>query len=226
MRKWEKLPMELQCPEVKEYYDLLQKKKFSLGIKRGFDFVFSILLLVLLLPIFLVLSILVKVTSPGEIMFRQVRVTTYGKKFRIFKFRTMVAGAPEKGSQVTVKGDARVTGIGRFLRKVRLDELPQLLNIIKGEMSFVGTRPEVEKYVEQYTPEMMATLLMPAGVTSPASIEYKDEERLLSAGGDVDRIYVEDILPSKMEYNLEYIRKFSFWGDIKILVKTVVAVLK
>ncbi|MDY3775213.1 MAG: sugar transferase, partial [Eubacterium sp.] len=153
------------------------------------------------------------------------RVTTYGKRFQIYKFRTMVSDAPQKGSQVTVKGDSRVTGVGHFLRKVRLDELPQLLNILKGEMSFVGTRPEVEKYVEAYTPQMYATLLMPAGVTSPASIRYKDEERLLSGEGNPDEIYCNQILPEKMKYNLEYIREFSFWKDIVILFQTVIAIL-
>ena len=184
-----------------------------------------ILLLVVLSPFMLIIAIAVKCTSPGEIIFRQTRVTTYGKRFQIYKFRTMVSDAPQKGSQVTVKGDSRVTGVGHFLRKVRLDELPQLLNILKGEMSFVGTRPEVEKYVEAYTPQMYATLLMPAGVTSPASIRYKDEERLLSGEGNPDEIYCNQILPEKMKYNLEYIREFSFWKDIVILFQTVIAIL-
>lgn len=223
--KWEKLPAQMQREEVKEFYDILQKKRGSLVAKRIFDLIFSVLLLVLLSPFMLIIAIAVKCTSPGEIIFRQTRVTTYGKRFQIYKFRTMVSDAPQKGSQVTVKGDSRVTGVGHFLRKVRLDELPQLLNILKGEMSFVGTRPEVEKYVEAYTPQMYATLLMPAGVTSPASIRYKDEERLLSGEGNTDEIYCNQILPEKMKYNLEYIREFSFWKDIVILFQTVVAIL-
>lgn len=223
--KWEKLPAQMQREEVKEFYDILQKKRGSLVAKRIFDLIFSVLLLVLLSPFMLIIAIAVKCTSPGEIIFRQTRVTTYGKRFQIYKFRTMVSDAPQKGSQVTVKGDSRVTGVGHFLRKVRLDELPQLLNILKGEMSFVGTRPEVEKYVEAYTPQMYATLLMPAGVTSPASIRYKDEERLLSGEGNPDEIYCNQILPEKMKYNLEYIREFSFWKDIVILFQTVVAIL-
>ncbi|MDD5994027.1 MAG: sugar transferase [Clostridiales bacterium] len=225
MMKWEKLPAQMQREEVKEFYDILQKKRGSLVAKRIFDLIFSVLLLVLLSPFMLIIAIAVKCTSPGEIIFRQTRVTTYGKRFQIYKFRTMVSDAPQKGSQVTVKGDSRVTGVGHFLRKVRLDELPQLLNILKGEMSFVGTRPEVEKYVEAYTPQMYATLLMPAGVTSPASIRYKDEERLLSGEGNPDEIYCNQILPEKMKYNLEYIREFSFWKDIVILFQTVIAIL-
>lgn len=223
--KWEKLPEQMQREEVKEFYDILQKKRGSLVAKRIFDLIFSVLLLVLLSPFMLIIAIAVKCTSPGEIIFQQTRVTTYGKRFQIYKFRTMVSDAPQKGSQVTVKGDSRVTGVGHFLRKVRLDELPQLLNILKGEMSFVGTRPEVEKYVEAYTPQMYATLLMPAGVTSPASIRYKDEERLLSGEGNPDEIYCNQILPEKMKYNLEYIREFSFWKDIVILFQTVIAIL-
>lgn len=215
----------MQTEEVKAYYEFLRKKRGSLVAKRVFDIVMSLVLLVVLSPFLLVIAIAVKVSSPGEVIFRQTRVTTYGGRFTIYKFRTMVSGAPQKGSQVTVRGDSRVTGVGHFLRKVRLDELPQLVNILKGEMSFVGTRPEVEKYVDAYTPEMYATLLMPAGVTSPASIEYKDEERLLNGEGDPDKIYIEQILPEKMKYNLDYIRGFSFWKDLVILIQTVAAVL-
>ncbi len=225
MKKWEELPEYMRNDETAPYYELLSHKKLSLAGKRVFDVIASMILIVLLSPLMLAIGLIVKLTSPGEVIFRQIRVTAYGRRFRIYKFRTMVAGAPEKGSQVTVGGDARVTGIGRFLRKVRLDELPQLFNIIKGEMTFVGTRPEVEKYVAHYSPEMYATLLLPAGVTSPASIEYKDEERLLSAGGDVDATYIEEILPAKMEYNLRYIREYSFVKDLLILVRTVAAVL-
>lgn len=226
MKKWEELPEYMQREEIAPYYQNLSAKRVPLMGKRLFDVIFSLLLILILSPVMLVIAIAVKVSSPGEVIFRQVRVTTYGKRFRIYKFRTMVAGAPGKGSQVTVSGDARVTGIGKFLRKVRLDELPQLFNILKGEMTFVGTRPEVEKYVERYEPEMYATLLLPAGVTSTASIEYKDEERLLSEGADVDEVYVKEILPAKMEYNLKDIRNYSFGKEIVILFRTVLAVLQ
>ena len=159
-------------------------------------------------------------------MFRQVRVTTYGKPFRIFKFRTMVNNADKIGTQVTTKGDSRVTRMGKMLRGCRLDELPQLFNVLKGEMSFVGTRPEVEKYVAHYTDEMKATLLMPAGITSRASIEYKDEERLLESAENADEVYIHQVLPEKMKYNLRAIEKFSFWDDIKTMFATVIAVVK
>ena len=159
-------------------------------------------------------------------MFRQVRVTQYGKQFRIFKFRTMVNNADKIGTQVTTKNDARVTKVGKFLRKCRLDEIPQLLNIILGDMTFVGTRPEVVKYVDKYTDEMMATLLLPAGVTSEASIQYKDEELLLAHADDADETYINEVLPEKMKYNLRSIETFSFSSDIRTMLRTVAAVLK
>lgn len=226
MKNWDELPEEMKNQEVRYYYDALQKKKASLAIKRIFDLVMSAVLIVLLFPFMVLIGLAVKFTSPGEVVFRQTRVTTYGKRFLIYKFRTMTARAPEEGTQVTVSHDARITGIGRFLRKVRLDELPQLFNIFKGEMSFVGTRPEVEKYVAAYSDEMYATLLLPAGVTSTASIEYKDEERLLSEGKDVDETYTGEILPAKMQYNLRYLEDYSFFRDIGILFRTVAAVIR
>lgn len=194
--------------------------------KRTFDIIVASLLVVILSPILLLLSILIKIDSPGPVMFRQVRVTTYGKPFRIFKFRTMVNNADKIGTQVTTKGDSRVTRMGKMLRGCRLDELPQLFNVLKGEMSFVGTRPEVEKYVAHYTDEMKATLLMPAGITSRASIEYKDEERLLESAENADEVYIHQVLPEKMKYNLRAIEKFSFWDDIKTMFATVIAVIK
>lgn len=225
MKKWEKLPEFMQKEEVRPYYEALYKHRFGMVLKRIMDLVLAIILLILLFPVMFVIGILVGVTSRGGIFFCQERVTTYGRHFKIIKFRTMVADAEKRGSQVTTNADSRVTGIGKFLRKVRLDELPQLINILKGEMSIVGTRPEVPRYVEQYTSEMNATLLLPAGVTSKASIAYKDEERLLSAGDDVDKIYVEQVLPEKMKYNLAYLKEFSVGTDLKLMVQTVLAVL-
>ncbi len=224
MRKWEELPEEFQRDEVRPYYEHLREHRVSLVLKRIMDLLAACLLLLLLFPFMLVIGIIVGVTSPGGVFFCQERVTAYGRHFRIIKFRTMAAGAESRGSQVTTEGDSRVTGVGRFLRKVRLDELPQLLNIIKGDMSIVGTRPEVPRYVAAYTPEMLATLLLPAGVTSKASIEYKDEERLLSEGSDVDRIYVEQVLPAKMKYNLAYMMEYSLGKDLLLMLQTVVAV--
>ena len=222
--KWEQLPPEMQNEEVRKYYDILKKKKASLFFKRAFDIVASLMLLLILSPIFLVLAIAIKIDSRGPVFYRQVRVTQYNRKFRIFKFRSMVQNA-DKGSQVTVSGDARVTRVGKVVRKCRLDELSQLIDVLRGKMTFVGTRPEVPKYTEQYTPKMMATLLLPAGVTSLASIYYKDEAELLDAAEDTDKVYVEEILPAKMYYNLKAIEKFSFFGDIKVMFMTVFAVL-
>lgn len=225
LRKWDDLPENMKNESVRPYYELLYKKRLSLLAKRIFDIVVAIITFIILSPVFIILSIAIKIDSKGPVMFRQVRVTQYGKQFRIFKFRTMVNHADKIGSQVTTKNDARVTKIGKLLRKLRLDEIPQLLNIITGDMTFVGTRPEVVKYVEQYTDEMMATLLLPAGVTSGASIQYKDEERILTVAEDADSTYVEEVLPEKMKYNLKSIETFSFFGDIKTMVRTVVVVV-
>lgn len=224
LKKWEKLPPEMQTEEVRKYYDILRKKRFSLFFKRVFDIIVSGLMLLILSPIFLILAIAIKIDSRGPVFYRQVRITQYNKKFRIFKFRSMVQNA-DKGSQVTVKGDARVTRVGKLVRKCRLDEISQLIDVFRGKMTFVGTRPEVPKYTEQYTPEMMATLLLPAGVTSLASIYYKDEAELLDGCDDTDKVYVEQVLPGKMKYNLRAIEKFSFFGDIKVMFMTVFAVL-
>jgi len=224
MKKWDSLPDVMKTDEVKPYYLALKKKTGSLIVKRLFDITVSLILLILLSPVFLVISIMIKTDSKGPVMFRQVRVTQYGKTFRIFKFRTMVTDAEKLGTQVTVDNDSRITKTGNRLRKCRLDEIPQLLNILKGEMSFVGTRPEVEKYVNCYTPEMMATLLLPAGVTSTASIAYKDEDRLLKDAVSPDDVYVKQILPEKMKYNLEYLKNFGFFYDIRVMIRTVTAV--
>ncbi len=228
MRTWNKLPEHIRCGEVWPYYEELKKHRTALLIKRGMDIIIALLLLLLLSPVMLVISLLVLFTSPGGILFCQRRVTTYGRVFKIYKFRTMIKNAERFGGQVTAAGDARITRAGRFLRKVRLDELPQLVNILKGDMTIVGTRPEVEKYVSAYQKEMLATLLLPAGVTSEASIAYKDEEKLLSPAADekeLDTVYINQILPDKMKYNLDYIKHFSLKTDAKLIFKTVKAVL-
>ena len=225
LRKWENLPKEMQIPEVKEYYDLLSKKKFQLTLKRFFDIVVSFTLLALLSPLFIILAIAIKLDSKGPVFYRQTRVTQYGKEFRIFKFRSMVTDA-DKGSLLTVGGDSRITKTGKFIRKYKLDEFSQLIDVLRGTMTFVGTRPEVPKYVKKYTPEMMATLLLPAGITSEASVYYKDENELLDAAEDVEKTYLEVVLPDKMKYNLAAIRSFSFFDDIKVMILTVLAVFK
>lgn len=221
LRRWEELPDFMRTEAVRPYYDILSNKKGTLAAKRAFDLVMAVLLLILLFPVMLIIAIAVKLDSKGEIFFRQERVTQYGKIFKIYKFRTMVKDADKMGSQVTTQNDARVTRTGRFLRKYRLDETAQLLNVLSGDMSFVGTRPEVPKYVEKYTDEMYATLLLPAGITSEASIMYKDEERLLAEAESADDVYIENILPQKMGYNLICLKNIDFIADCGVMLRTV-----
>ncbi|WP_390891298.1 sugar transferase [Gemella sanguinis] len=215
---------------VKKYRENIQKKKVSLFLKLFFDKVLALLLLIPLSPIILGIAIWIKLDSEGPVFYRQERITTYGRTFRIFKFRTMVKDADKMGAAVTQQNDPRISKVGCKLRKVRLDELPQLINVLIGDMCFVGVRPEVAKYVNRYTDEMNATLLLPAGITSPASIEYKDEDEVIEkykgSGRSIDDIYVEEILPDKMKYNLKYIKEFSVINDIKIMIRTALAVIK
>ncbi len=224
LRPWDQLPDEMRTDAVKPYYDVLSKHKISLTLKRMFDFVVSLVMLLILWPFMLIIAFAIRLDSPGPALFLQERVTTYGKRFRIWKFRTMVSGAEKKGTTVTVKGDNRITKVGVFLRNYRLDELPQLVNILVGDMSFVGTRPEVVKYVELYKPIFYATLLLPAGVTSEASIRYKDEFKLLAEADDVDRVYMEQVLPAKMVWNLESLKRFRFLREILTMIRTLLAV--
>lgn len=224
--KKEELPKVMQNDKVKYYYDILQEHEKELKLKRAFDIICSLIMIIILSPVLIVLSVMIKLDSKGPVLFKQVRVTTYGRKFKIWKFRTMVNNADKLGTQVTTKGDARITRMGHLLRKIRLDELPQLFNVLKGDMTFVGTRPEVTKYTAHYTEEMMATFLMPAGVTSRTSIEYKDEEKLLENAENADEVYINEVLPAKMVYNLREIEKFSFLRDISTMIKTVIAVIK
>lgn len=225
LKKWEELPEQLRTDAVRPYYDRLKRKQLSLILKRAFDIVVSAIMLAVVSPVFLILAIAIKLDSAGPVFYRQERVTQYGKRFRIFKFRTMVSNADRIGTQVTVGNDRRITRVGKLIRKCRLDEISQLIDVLRGTMSFVGTRPEVPKYVASYTPEMMATLLLPAGVTSEASILYKDEDMLLADSEDVDAAYIQKVLPGKMRYNLDSIRNFSFLGDIRTMFRTVFAVL-
>ena len=225
LKKWEDLPEQFKTEEVREYYEILKKKKVGMFFKRLFDIIVSFILLCILSPIFIILAIAIKIDSKGPVFYRQERCTKYGKVFRIFKFRTMVKDADKIGAHVTQDNDTRITRVGKVIRKLRLDEICQLIDVLRGTMTFVGTRPEAIKYVDSYTPEMMATLLLPAGVTSLASIYYKDEAEILDGVEDVDKVYVEKILPEKMEYNLKAIKEFSFWRDIKIMFMTVFAVL-
>lgn len=226
LRKWDDIPAFMQNDDVKEYYDILRKKRLSMLLKRVFDVVMSLLLIVIISPVLLFVAIWIKADSEGPVFYRQERITQYGRVFRIFKFRTMVVNADKIGTLVTTQNDSRITKVGEKIRKCRLDEIPQLFNILLGDMSFVGTRPEVKKYVDAYTDEMLATLLLPAGVTSLASINYRDEDEILAKYVDenhsVDEVYIKQILPDKMKYNLEYIKNFSVGEDVLLCVKTVI----
>lgn len=230
LKKWENIPDNIKNEKTKEYYDILNSKKITLFLKRLFDIIFSTILLIVLSPILIILAIAIKIDSKGPIFYRQERITQYGKIFKIFKFRTMIFNADKIGALVTTKNDSRITRVGNIIRKCRLDEIPQLINILVGDMTFVGTRPEVKKYVERYTDEMKATLLMPAGVTSIASIKYKNEDEIIGKyieqGEDIDDIYVNRVLPEKMKYNVDYVKKFTIFQDILICVQTVNEVLK
>ncbi len=225
MKKWEELPDYMQIEEVKEYYDVLRQKRASLFIKRVLDIILALLLLVILAIPMIIIAVMIVIDSPGGVFYRQERVTTYGKHFRIFKFRTMVSNADKVGAHVTTSNDSRITRIGAKLRGARLDEIPQLLNVLTGDMSFVGTRPEAVRYVEKYSGAMWATLLLPAGITSEASILYKDEAELLDSAEDADKVYVEQVLPAKMEYNLKSLKEFNVLSDIKTMFRTVGAVI-
>ncbi|MBQ2677893.1 MAG: sugar transferase [Firmicutes bacterium] len=225
LRKWEDLPEFMRVPEVKPYHEKIYKKRFSLFMKRVFDICISLVLIIILAIPMAVLAIWIKTDSEGPVLYRQERVTAYGRRFRIHKFRTMVSNADKIGTAVTVGNDSRITKAGSHLRSLRLDELPQVFDVLLGDMSFVGTRPEAVRYVEKYEPEYFATLLLPAGITSEASIRYKDEDKLLSAADDVDRVYLEKVLPEKMKWNLESIRDYSLLHDIRTMFRTVFAVL-
>ena len=224
--KLQNMPGSMQNEKVKEYAGLLSHKKCSLFFKRIFDIVVSFLILLILSPVMLVLAIAIKLDSKGPVFYRQIRVGRYNKDFKIFKFRTMVQDADKKGLAITLNEDPRITRVGRLIRKCRLDEVSQLLNVLGGSMSFVGPRPEVRRYVEAYSPEGMATLLVRPGVTAPSSIVFKDEDKILNSGGDPEQIYVEQILPEKTRLNLEYVARLSFWKDIKIMFQTLHAVAK
>lgn len=224
MKRWEDLPSEMQIEEIRQYYDVLDKKRGSLALKRVFDIIVSSVLLLLLSPIILILSIAIKLDSRGPVFYRQERYTQYGRVFRIHKFRSMCDGADKKGSLVTVENDSRVTRVGKVVRKCRLDEIAQLIDVLKGDMTFVGVRPEVKKYVDAYKDEWKATFLLPAGVTNLTCIYFKDEDALLSGVDEVDKVYIEEVLPQKMKWNLKGIKEFSFWNDIRLMFMTFFAV--
>ena len=225
LKKWDDLPDFMRVDEVRPYWETLNKRRGQLLLKRCFDLVVALILLVILAIPMAIIAVMIKIEDPGPVLYRQERVTTYGKHFKIHKFRTMVVNADKIGTAVTIGEDPRITKVGKRLRHLRLDELPQVFDVLQGTMSFVGTRPEAVKYVERYKPEFNATLLMPAGITSEASIRYKDEDKLLNAADDVDEVYVNEVLPAKMVWNLESIRRFRFLREILTMFRTVFAVL-
>ena len=228
LRPWRLLPDEMRTKEVRKYYNILMKHRMWLKVKRAFDVVVAgIMLAVLIIPMDII-ALAIRLDSPGPVFFRQARVTQYGKIFRIYKFRTMVDNASKLGAAVTVDNDSRITKVGAFLRKYRMDEFPQLFNILAGDMTLVGTRPEVPKYVKKYTKEMYATLLLPAGLTSRTSIAYKDEDKLLGKAVDeesTDNIYINEVLPAKMRYNLESMKHFGVQADASVLWDTFTSVV-
>ena len=225
LKEWDELPKFMRTPEVRPYWEVLHKRRWQLDLKRAFDFTVALIMLFVVAVPMLIIAVAIKLDSPGPVFYRQERVTAYGKKFKIHKFRTMINNAKKLGTSVTVNNDSRITKIGQKIRDYRIDELPQLIDVIQGNMSFVGTRPEAVKYVQKYTPEMYATLLMPAGITSEACIRYKKEYKLLDAADDVDKVYVEQVLPEKMVWNLESVRRFRFLREILTMFRTVAAVL-
>ncbi len=225
LKKWDELPEYMRTPEVRPYYDILYKKRWHIVLKRIFDFSIALIMLIVLAIPMLIIAIIIKLDSEGSAFYRQERVTTYGKRFKIHKFRTMVSNADKIGAAVTVSNDSRITKVGKVLRYYRIDEFPQLIDILEGTMSFVGTRPEVVKYVDKYKPEYYATLLLPAGLTSEASIRYKDENKLLDVADDIDKVYIEQVLPAKMKWNLESVERFRFLREILTMFRTVAAVL-
>lgn len=228
LRPWRLLPDEMRTKEVRKYYNILMKHRMWLKIKRFLDIVIAgIMLAVLIVPMGIIAAA-IGLDSPGPVFFRQARVTQYGRIFRIYKFRTMVDNASRLGAAVTVDNDVRITKVGAFLRKYRMDEFPQLFNILAGDMTLVGTRPEVPKYVKMYTKEMYATLLLPAGLTSRTSIAYKDEDKLLGEAVDeesTDKIYINEVLPAKMRYNLESMKNFGVSSDAAVLWDTFTSVV-
>ena len=204
---------------------VLARRRPQLAAKRAMDIVLSAAALCVLWPVLLLIALAIVVDDPGPVFYRQVRVGRGGKPFRIFKFRTMVVDADKKGLSITVGRDSRITRVGAFLRKTKLDELAQLLNVLMGQMSFVGPRPEVPRYVELYTPYQRQVLLVRPGITDYASIAYRNENDLLAGAKDPERMYIETVMPDKIELNMRYLREISPLADVRLILKTIIAVI-
>ena len=205
---------------------VLEKRKVHLALKRLMDVVISGGALLVIWPVLLLIALAIRIDDPGPVFYRQVRVGKDGKEFRIYKFRTMVVDADKKGLAITVGRDNRITRVGRILRKTKLDELAQLINVFTGEMSFVGPRPEVPKYVNLYTPYQRQVLLVRPGITDYASIAYRNENDLLEGAEDPERMYIETIMPDKIELNMKYLHEISPLADIRLIVSSIIAVIK
>ena len=211
--------------EPLEIEALLEKRRPQLAAKRAMDIVVSAAALCVLWPVLALIALAIVVDDPGPVFYRQVRVGRGGRTFRIFKFRTMVVDADRKGLSITVGRDSRITRVGAFLRKTKLDELAQLLNVLMGQMSFVGPRPEVPRYVELYTPYQRQVLLVRPGITDYASIAYRNENDLLAGAKDPERMYIETVMPDKIELNMKYLREISPLADVRLILKTIIAVI-
>ena len=205
---------------------VLEERKLQLILKRAMDVVISGGALLVLWPVLLLVALLIKIDDPGPVFYRQVRVGKDGKEFRIFKFRTMVVDADKKGLAITVGRDNRITRVGALLRKTKLDELAQLINVFVGDMSFVGPRPEVQKYVDLYTPYQRQVLLVRPGITDYASIAYRNENDMLAGAENPERMYIDVIMPDKIELNMKYLREISPIADIRLIFGTILAVIK
>ena len=205
---------------------VLEERRLQLALKRLMDIAVSGGALAVLWPVLLLIALAIKIDDPGPVFYRQVRVGRGGKTFRIFKFRTMVVDADKKGLAITVGRDSRITRMGAILRKTKLDELAQLINVFTGEMSFVGPRPEVPRYVKLYTPYQRQVLLVRPGITDYASIAYRNENDLLEGAEDPERMYIDVIMPDKIELNMKYLREISPAADIRLIFKTIVAVIR
>lgn len=195
-------------------------------MKRLFDICCSVLVLTLLLPVWLVIAVVVALESPGGAFYKQVRVGKHNRDFNLYKFRTMRTGSDKKGLLTVGERDNRITRVGYFLRKYKIDEFPQLFNILKGDMSIVGPRPEVRRYVDLYTPEQMRVLSVRPGLTDYASIEYVHENEVLAASSNPEQTYINEVMPAKLALNLKYIENQSIAVDLSLIFKTFVAILK
>lgn len=226
LTQFDLLPPKMQNPSVMEYHNILSNKRVSLTLKRIIDVTICVILAIIASPFLLIFSILIKLTSKGKVIYLQKRIGRDMKPFYIYKFRTMVQDADKKGLALTTGNDSRITPFGKFLRKINMDEMPQLFNVIKGDMSIIGTRPEVSEYVDCYTDEMLATLLLAPGMLSLASIKYKNENDLLTNASDPQKEYIDVILPDKMKFNLEYMRTLSVKQDMKLIGASIAAAFK